>query len=96
MRTLFIAVILAVGLPIFSFSQEVVVRPGESLQTAIDAAPAGAVIVLSEGRWEENVKIEKSLTLRGTGADVTVISGVEEGYPVVWIAGPDGGSRFRW
>ncbi len=91
MRALFIAVILAVGLPIFSFSQEVVVRPGELLQTAIDAAPAGAVIVLSEGRWEENVKIEKSLTLRGTGADVTVISGVEEGCPVVWIAGPDGG-----
>ena len=91
MRLFLAAAILFVFFSVPAVSQELVVRPGESIQAAIDAAPAGAVIVLSEGRWEENVKIEKSLTLRGTGVDGTVIAGVEEGYPVIWIAGPEEG-----
>ena len=42
----------------------ITVQPGESIQAAIDKAPAGAVICLSAGVWEENIKIERSLTLR--------------------------------
>jgi len=67
----------------------VAVQPGESLQAAIDAAEEGAVIYLPAGTWEENIVIEKSLTLRGAGAEETVIVGVKEGYPVVWIMGPE-------
>lgn len=41
------------------------VRPGESIQAAVDAAPEGAVICLEAGEWIESVSITKSLTLRG-------------------------------
>jgi nitrous oxidase accessory protein len=64
----------------------VMVQPGEPLQAAIDGAEEGAIICLAEGRWEENLKIEKSLTLRGTGQQKTVIEGQEEGYPAVRIS----------
>lgn len=57
----------------------------ESIQEAIDAAQDNAVICLAEGTWKENVKIDKSLTLRGMGPQQTVIHGIQEGYPVVWI-----------
>ena len=64
------------------------VHPGESIQAAIDKAPAGAVICLGKGTWNENIKITKSVTIRGEGSDNTVISGVNAGYPVVWITAP--------
>lgn len=64
----------------------VTVQPGESIQEAIDAAQAGDVLCLAAGTWEENLKITKSLTLRGRGAEQTVLDGVRENYPVVWIA----------
>jgi parallel beta-helix repeat protein len=67
----------------------VTVQPGESIQQAIDQAAEGDVICLEAGTWEENVKIEKSLTIRGMGAEQTVIDGVQEGYPVVWITTPE-------
>jgi len=63
----------------------VVVQPGESIRAAIDGTEEGAVICLAEGTWEENIKIEKSLTLRGVGPEQTVIDGIQEGFPVVWI-----------
>ena len=75
------------------FAQEVpeytiTVQPGESIQAAIDAAPEGAVICLPAGIWEENIKIEKSITLRGAGAE-TIIDGFKDGHPVVWVMGPE-------
>ena len=61
------------------------VQPGESIQAAIDQAPEGAVICLSEGMWEENVKITRSLTLRGAGTEKSAIEGANHGRPVVQI-----------
>jgi len=66
-------------------SRSLTLRPGESLQAAIDKAAEGTVIHLVEGTWKENLRIERSLTLRGVGQERTVIEGREEGYPVVWI-----------
>lgn len=51
----------------------ITVQPGESIQAAIKAAPAGAVIVLGAGEWQEALTIDKSLILRGAGADRTSI-----------------------
>jgi len=63
----------------------ITVQPGESIQIAIDRAREGAVLYLASGTWEENIEINKSLTLQGAGQDETVIKGKEEGYPVVRI-----------
>jgi parallel beta-helix repeat protein len=61
------------------------VHPGESIQKAIDQAPEGTVICLDAGVWKENLKIEKSLTLRGAGSGQTIIEGSKAGYPVLWV-----------
>ena len=66
-------------------SRSLTLGPEESLQAAIDRAAEGTVIHLVEGTWEENLRIERSLTLRGVGQERTVIAGREEGYPVVSI-----------
>ncbi|MFI8823683.1 nitrous oxide reductase family maturation protein NosD [Streptomyces sp. NPDC053431] len=50
------------------------VNPGESIQKAVDAAQPGDTIVLSPGTYHESVRISTPhLTLRGSGALVTVI-----------------------
>ena len=65
----------------------VTVQPGESIQRAIEQAAEGAVICLAPGRWEENLVITKSLTLRGTGKEPKEvwIVGTKEGHPVMRI-----------
>ncbi len=65
----------------------VTVKPGESIQSAIDGAKEGAVICLGAGTYEENITIKKGLTLRGTGAkpEEVWIVGVKERYPVMRI-----------
>ena len=67
----------------------VTAQPGDSIQAAIDSAQEGAVICLAEGTWEENVKIEKSLTLQGVDQEKTIIKGQKKGYPVVWLTTPE-------
>jgi parallel beta-helix repeat protein len=55
----------------------VTLRPGDSIQDAINKAPSGALICLSAGIWEEKegIEITKSLTLQGAGRDSTVLEG---------------------
>ncbi|RLC69741.1 MAG: hypothetical protein DRI26_08485 [Chloroflexi bacterium] len=65
----------------------ITVRPGQSIQKAIDRAKEGDVICLSEGTWEENLVIGKSVTLRGAGPEKTVIRSAQRSRPVVWIEG---------
>ena len=66
----------------------VTVGPEGSLQAAIDAAPAGAVIQLTAGTWRENLVIAKPLVLRGQGADATQIAAAEPGTPVITVSSP--------
>ncbi|KQX46284.1 MULTISPECIES: right-handed parallel beta-helix repeat-containing protein [unclassified Streptomyces] len=50
------------------------VKPGESIQKAVDTAKPGDTIVLSPGTYRESVRITTSgLTLRGSGLSSTVI-----------------------
>lgn len=67
----------------------VAVQPGASIQAAINAAPAGAVIVLGAGEWQEALTIDKSLTLRGAGADKTTLRA--RGSDSAVVAANDGG-----
>jgi hypothetical protein len=51
------------------------VHPGESVQAAVDKAQSGDTINIAPGEYEEAVCIEgKGLTIRGAGADRTVIT----------------------
>ena len=65
----------------------VTVQPGDSIQEAIELFGWGPdpVVCLAEGTWEENLRIERNLTLRGQGTEQSVIKGSQPGYPVVWI-----------
>jgi hypothetical protein len=51
------------------------VRPGESIQRAVDAAKPGDTVLLASGTFRESVRVTTSgLTLRGMGAGRTVIA----------------------
>jgi len=68
--------------------QCITVHPEESLQDTIDNASPGTVICLTEGIWQENIVITKSLTLRGQGPERTRIEGLLlEEKPVVEVKG---------
>ncbi len=66
---------------------EITVLPGESIQTALNRAPEGALVRLSAGVWEENITIRKSLSLVGAGPEQTMLTGRAEGFPVVSVMG---------
>ncbi len=73
----------------------ITVSNGSSIQSAIDKAPGGAVICLAAGEWNENITITKSLTLRGAGAERSIIRGKMEKQPVVHINSPLGGRSIQ-
>ncbi len=52
---------------------DVVLRPGHSIQAAIDAAEEGDVICLAQGQWTETILIDRPLTLMGRGVERTII-----------------------
>jgi parallel beta-helix repeat protein len=49
------------------------VKPGESIQAALDAAPEGATVRVAAGEFRERVNVAKRLTLEGAGWDKTRI-----------------------
>jgi len=62
---------------------------GDSIQAAIDAAPEGATLELGPGTWTANLRIGKSITLKGAGAGESVIRGAVPGMPVILVSGDD-------
>jgi predicted outer membrane repeat protein len=49
--------------------------PGDSLQAAIDGATAGDTIEIASGSCDENITIDKDLTLTGAGPGMTYLDG---------------------
>ncbi len=47
----------------------------DSIQDAIDNADSGDIIEISEGSYEENILIDKKLTIRGTDKENTILYG---------------------
>lgn len=58
---------------------------GGSIQQVINEASPGDVIDIPGGVYEENLVIEKSITLRGSSADKPLISGGPQDMPVISI-----------
>lgn len=91
-RSMSLCVLLVTALCLLAVAEEaptcrVELKPGESIQAAIDAAPDGALICLKEGRWDENIRIGKSITLRGSAeGDGSEIWGTEDANPVLWVS----------
>ncbi len=62
------------------------VKPGEGIQRAIERAAPGDVIEIERGRYQENLRIDKALTLRGL--DHPTISGGDKG-DTIRVTAPD-------
>lgn len=56
-----------------------------SIQNAVEKVRAGGVIKVEAGTYEENVKINKDLTLKGAGSSKATIDGAKEGSPIVSV-----------
>lgn len=66
------------------------VAAGQSIQAAINAAPAGAIIEVAEGTFTETLAISKSLTLKGAGPGKTILDGrlgVAARRPTIRVSG---------
>ena len=69
--TAVLGVMLAVAVPAGAHGRGIVVRSGESIQAAVDAAPPGATIYVKRGTYAENVAITKDgITLLSRGANI--------------------------
>ena len=54
---------------------DITVNPGQSIQSAIDSAPAGSNIIVNTGNYPENLKLYKNITLTANGTvDIEQIS----------------------
>ena len=69
--TAVLGVMLAVAVPAGAHGRGIVVRSGESIQAAVDAASPGATIYVKRGTYAENVAITKDgITLLSRGATI--------------------------
>ncbi len=58
---------------------KMIIGAGMKVQTAINAATANGIILVEPGVYHEDVTINKTLTIQGSGIDVTTVSGVSGG-----------------
>ncbi|MBN1589741.1 MAG: right-handed parallel beta-helix repeat-containing protein [Pirellulales bacterium] len=56
-------------------------QPYKSIQKAVDAAPEGALIQIAPGSYDEQMTINKPLTLEGAGWDKTTLRWTDHGAP---------------
>lgn len=69
-----------------AFAATLAVHPGERIGAAIAAAQPGDTVLVQRGRYEENLRIDKRLALRGVGRP-TIDGGLAG--DVIRVAAPD-------
>lgn len=69
--------------------------PFLTIQAAINAASAGDTIMVDAGTYNENVNINKALTLLGAGAGATVVDGSSAGSGLGTFHLPSGSSNIQ-
>ena len=74
------------GAPLPSVAAEWTVRPSQSISESIRLASPGDTLLIERGRYEENLRIDKPLTLRGI--DRPTIAGGLKG-DVIRVVAPD-------
>lgn len=79
--------IMAFGLNAFCATLLVSKDEGQysSIQSAIDSSESGDIVRVNKGTYEENLIIDKDLTIEATEASGVTIKGSREGYPVVKV-----------
>lgn len=65
MRVTALGVLLSPAMIVTAWGADLLVRPGDSITAAITRAQAGDTITVARGRYEENLLIDKPLTLKG-------------------------------
>jgi len=60
---------------------------GEAIQDVLDRLAPGATVVLSSGQWAVNLRISKSVVLRGAGPGKTFLQAGGPNVPVVTVSG---------
>lgn len=71
----------------------IIVRPGESIQAAIDRASNGDTIRLEAGTYRESLVLNKSVTLLGAGSSTVLTAGA--GNNAITLAQGSSGSTIR-
>jgi len=66
-----------------------IVKPGERIQAAIDAAQPGETIEVYSGTYEESLQIEKPLVLKGIDSGSGLPQVVTDNGPAITIKGTD-------
>jgi len=84
--SIFLAVALA--LPVVADTLVVSKENGEfsSIQEAIDAAESGGTVLVKEGTYEENLTINKDLTLKATEEAKVTIKGTDQGTSLISLS----------
>ncbi len=83
----FIVAAVAIFLIGLGTAATISVNPGESIQSAIDGADEGDVVVVQSGVYRENLIVDKPLTLVGESAD--------GGRPVIDAGGSEDGITLK-
>lgn len=71
--------------PALSTPDTIQVSPSESIQAAINAASLGDTILVAAGTYNENVVVNKTVTLRGSGQGATFIRAVDTSRAAIEI-----------
>jgi len=84
--TAIMALLIAACLTAAGASAAISVRPGESIQAAIDSAPEGETVQISGGEYRESLILDRPVTLRGITSEGSLPHIQTESGPAITIA----------